>query len=336
MRAGRIALILIAAGLAAAAWWWWRAPSVQTGEATRGPAVQAVYATGVVEPVNWAKVTPLVRGRIATMCSCEGDRVAAGDELARLDDREARAQIAELEARARFLAADVERYRALVDRRVVSAQVFERTESEYRQVRAAIAAARERLGHLVLRAPLDGVVLRKDGEVGEVAEQGDVLFWIGQPSPLWIVAEVDEEDIPLVAAGQRTLIRADAFAGQTLEGTVARITPKGDPVNKNYRVRMTLPDDTPLLIGMTTELNIVVRRVEDAVLAPLDAVRDGVVWVVADGRASRRAVATGIRGETAIQVTDGLSAGERVILSPPAGLADGARVRTAGAAADSG
>jgi RND family efflux transporter MFP subunit len=327
MRAGRIAVILIAAGLAAAAWWWWRAPSVQTAEATRGPAVQAVYATGVVEPVNWAKVTPLVRGRIATMCSCEGDRVSTGDELARLDDREARAQIAELEARARFLAADVERYRALVDRRVVSAQVFERTESEYRQVRAAIAAARERLGHLVLRAPLDGVVLRKDGEVGEVAEPGDVLFWVGQPSPLWIVAEVDEEDIPLVAAGQRTLIRADAFTGQTLEGTVARITPKGDPVNKNYRVRMTLPDDTPLLIGMTTEVNIIIRSIENALLVPSSSLDKGRLWVVEDGRAVSREVKIGITGHLRTQILGGLSDDARVIADPPPGLAAGMRVR---------
>jgi membrane fusion protein (multidrug efflux system) len=328
MRIVRILILLIVAAGGAAFWWWARVPEVRVAEVGNGPAVQAVYATGVVEPVSWAKVTPLSRGRIAEICSaCEGAKVAKGDELARLDDREARAQIAELKAREKFLKAEVARYRALVERKVASSQVYERTQSEYRQVRAAIAAADQRLADLVLRAPLDGEVLRKDGEVGEVAEPGQVLFWVGQPRPLWIVAEVDEEDIPLVAVGQKTLIRADAFAQRALEGTVARITPKGDPINKNYRVRVALPDDTPLLIGMTTEINIVVRRVADTILAPADAIQNDAAFVIDGDKARRVAIKTGIRGGEKVQVLEGLKPGQAVILSPPQSLKDGARVR---------
>jgi hypothetical protein len=71
-----IVFLIVVAGGAAAGWWWWRVPEVRLAAATRGPAVQAVYATGVVEPVSWAKVTPLARGRIKEMCpSCEGAAV---------------------------------------------------------------------------------------------------------------------------------------------------------------------------------------------------------------------------------------------------------------------
>lgn len=324
-------LLLTAA--AAGGFYWLSAPVVRTAMAVRGPAVQAVYATGVVEPVNWAKVTPLLRGRIAEICACEGNDVRKGDVLARLDDREARAQLAELEARRAFLESEVERSRQLVERRVVTPQAYERTVSESGQVRAAIAAARERLNYLVLRSPLDGVVLRKDGEVGEVAEPGQVLFWVGQPTPLWIVAEVDEEDIPDVRPGQRTLIKADAFVGRTLEGSVQQITPKGDPVNKNYRVRIALPGDTPLMIGMTTELNIVIRRKEDVLLVPTDAVSSARVWLVDGDRVTPRSVTTGIRGGNRVEIVDGLTGGERIVVAPPADLADGTRVRPRPAAA---
>jgi len=326
----RVLIVLLLLALAAgggAAFWWLRIPTVILVQPTRGPAVQAVYATGVVEPERWAKVTPLVRGRIAEICSCEGKAVSQGDRLARLDDREIRAQIAELQARSKFLAAEVDRYRTLVERRAVSAQAYERAVSELGQARAAIAAAKERLNHLELRAPMDGVVLRKDGEVGEVAELGQVLFWVGQERPLLVVAEVDEEDIPLVRPGQTVLIKADAFPMRELAGSVARITPKGDPIAKNYRVRIALPDDTPLLVGMTTELNIVARRVENALLVPLPALVGKSVWRVVDGRARPRAVEPGIAGNEKAQILSGLAETDLVIADPPPGLSDGQRVR---------
>ena len=229
--------------------------------------------------------------------------------------------------RATFLTSELERYRQLVQRNVASAQAYERAASDVAQVKAAIAAAQERLRHLELVAPLTGIVLRKDGEVGEVVQPGDILFWIGRERPLWIVAEVDEEDIPVVQPGQKVLIKADAFPAQSLPGTVERITPKGDPINKNYRVRIALPDSTPLHIGMTTEINIVAREQQDAMLVPIEALQQNGVFVVVDGRARHRKVETGIIGNSRAQIVAGLVKDDRIITDPPAGLADGDRVR---------
>lgn len=329
MRTGalRAIIVVLLAAAAAAGWWHFSAPVVVIGTLARGPAVDAVYATGVVEPVNWAKVTPLVRGRIVEQCSCEGEWVRHGAVLARLNDDEQRARITELEARAQFLESDVTRYRQLLANRTISLQTFERIDSQHREVRAAIAALREKLADYTLKAPMDGQVLRQDGEVGEVVEPGDVLFWVGQPRPLWIETDVDEEDIPRVRPGQKALIKADAFAGSVLAGTVQQITPKGDPVAKSFRARIALPDDTPLLIGMTTEINIVVRTIEDALLLPAEAVVEGRVFVLDGDVVRERRPAFGIRGPERVQITAGLDGGERVVLLPPAGLADGARVR---------
>lgn len=294
---------------------------------TRGTAVEAVYATGVVEPVHWAKVTPLVRGQIVDICRCEGATVQKGAVLAKLDDREAQAQLAELQARERFLAQEVDRYRQLLERSTASQQAYERVASDRAQAAAAIAAARERLGWYTLRAPIDGQVLWRDGEIGEVAEPGRVLFWVGPPKPLWILAEIDEEDIPRVQAGMRALLRADAFAGRTLEGEVRQITPKGDPVNKTYRVYIGLPPDTPLMIGMTAEINVVVRTVENALLAPARALAGGRVFVLREGKVEARAATVGVSGPERVELLSGATEGERLVLDPPAGLRDGARVR---------
>ncbi|MBI2978666.1 MAG: efflux RND transporter periplasmic adaptor subunit [Rhodospirillales bacterium] len=317
----------------------WRssAPSVAVGAPKRGPAVEAVYATGVVEPVVWAKVASLVRGRIVSHCACEGRAVKAGDVLARLDEKEQAARVRELEARQTFLRQEQERYKKLVQSQTTSIKEYERTVSELAQNERtvselaqnheAIAAARERLIDYTVRAPIDGVVLRRDGEIGEIAEVGQALFWVGQPAPLWITAEVDEEDIPRVKEGQRTLIKADAFPGRELAGRVERITPKGDPILKSYRVRVALPAETPLMIGMTTEINVVVREVKDTLLLPIDAIHGGFAFVLAGDRARAVKVTTGIRGQAFIQVTGGLNADARVILDAPPTLKDGERVR---------
>jgi len=320
---GIVVLLLAGSGTA----WYASAPLVEVTRPVRGPAVHAVFATGNVEPVTWAKVTPMVRGRIEEQCRCEGEPVDKGTVLARLENREARAEVRELEARAKFLKEEVVRYRSLLSRSVVSTASYDRILSDYMQVTAAVSAARERLAHFTLEAPLDGIVLRRDGEVGEVVAPGDVIFWVGQPRPLWIVAEVDEEDIPSVKQGQRTLIKSDAFPGRVLEGTVDRITPKGDPINKSYRVRVLLPADSPLLIGMTTEINVIVGETTDALLVPASAIDRDRLWVVEEGRAKAKPIRIGIRGQERAEVLKGIAEDAEIITDPPPELEEGARVR---------
>jgi RND family efflux transporter MFP subunit len=143
---------------------------------------------------------------------------------------------------------------------------------------------------------------------------------------LQVVAEVNEEDIPRVAVGQSALFRTDAFVNRRLEGRVREITPMGDPVAKTYRVKISLPDDTPLKPGMSVEVNIVTRQKENALLVPADAVQGGSVFVLDGAAARKREVAVGIRGTRATEIESGLVEGERVIAPLPTGLADGQRV----------
>lgn len=301
--------------------------SVSVVAVTRGTAVEAVYATGVVEPVYWSKVAPTIVGRIAQVLARDGNKVRKGQVLLRLDDRKPQAELARLMAKLKFTAEELERYTELSRRRIASRQAYERARSDHIQALSAVAGARQQLTDYVLTAPLDGTVLRQDGEVGETVAAGHILFWVGKQTPLRIVAEVDEEDIPTVRIGQRALLTADAFGTRVFEGAVKEITPKGDPVNKTYRVRIAVPDNTPLRIGMTTEVNIVVHKVERALLIPFTALRKGVVFVVENGRARRRPVIPGIVGERSAQIKDGLALGEIVVVAPPPGLKDGDRVR---------
>ena len=113
--------------------------------------------------------------------------------------------------------------------------------------------------------------------MGDFIPVNQPVFYLAKAGvPLRISADVDEEDIPLVKVGQKVLIRSDAFPSRVFTGEVLEITPKGDPVARSYRVRIELPADTALMIGMTAETNIVTAEKQDALLVPASAVSGGI------------------------------------------------------------
>ncbi|MGN6583106.1 MAG: efflux RND transporter periplasmic adaptor subunit, partial [Rhizobiaceae bacterium] len=276
-------LVLVAAAAGAYARFG-RGPVVTAVPVARGTAADIVYATGGVEPVTWAKVASLVRGRIVYICHCEGEAVKKGAVLAQLDDSQARAALNELKAREEFLKNEMTRVSALIAKGAATTQAYERASMDLGQVQGLISVQNERIGEYTIGSPMDGLILRRDGETGEIAEVGQVLFRVGVPKPLQVVAEVNEEDIPRVAIGQTVLFRTDAFPGRRLEGRVGEITPMGDVNAKTFRVKMALPDDTPLKPGMSVEANIVAREKANALLVPADAVQGNAVFVVDGSR----------------------------------------------------
>ena len=325
-----LALILL---LAAGGWWYFgRGPLVTAASASRGTAVEIVYATGGVEPVRWAKVASVVRDRIVEICDCEGKAVKKGDVLALLDDRQARAGLKELKAREDFLQREMSRVSELITRGAATTQAHERAAMDLRTVQGLISVQTEKIADYTIVAPMDGVVLRRDGEIGEIAEVGQILYRVGVPKPLQVVAEVNEEDIPRVVLGQTALFRTDAFPGQRLEGKVREITPMGDIAAKTFRVKMLLPDASPLKPGMSVEANIVTREKPNALLIPADALQGNTVFVLDGSSARKREVAIGIRGTREVEVLSGLAEGERVASPAPTDLKDGDRVRVTAAA----
>ncbi|MDB5543514.1 MAG: transporter [Hyphomicrobiales bacterium] len=325
-----VVILVLAAGAAAyVAWGRFGAPTAASVHPVRGTAAEVVYATGTVEPEKWAKVIALQRKRITSLCDCEGKFVHKGDALGQLDDAEARNLLRELEARRARLAGDVDRTRGLVARSFATQTALDQLVTQLSEYDARIAAQQDRIADLVLRAPMDGVVLRKDGEVGEIANIGanDVIFWVGQPKPLRIVADVNEEDIPRVRTRQAVLIRSEGFKDAPLSAKVGEITPKGDPATKTFRVYLALPDDTPLQIGMSVEANIITREKDNALLLPAEAINGDAVFRIVGERLVRTRVRTGIRGSRMIEIVEGVSEQDLVASPTETSFRDGMRVR---------
>jgi RND family efflux transporter MFP subunit len=272
-------------------------------------------------------VAPRNSARLLELLVDEGSEVKKDQLLAQLEDSDLLSTVTELQARAEFAERDFRRLKPLAARGVISKQERDRAEAEMQAAEAAVARAQSQADYMRLTAPADGRVIRRDGEIGELISANQALFWISCCAPLRISAEVDEEDISLVQAGQRTVIRADAFPGQTFNGVVQSITPKGDAIARSFRVRIGFDEGAPLMIGMTTEVNVVVRDTAQALLIPTEAVVGDTVSIVEGDRVLLKQVTIGARGREATEILTGIAEDALVVHHPDQAPKGGEPVR---------
>lgn len=327
-RSAALVLVSLIALAGVAGWFLMHRPrQVDVLRVVRGPATELVYATGFVEAEHPVAVSSRLTAPVESVLVEEGDRVTRGQPLVRLDASEQRALIeqARAEARARTLAED--RISALYAKGWVTKAAHDETLAAAASARALLAAGEARLDQLTLRSGIDGIVLRREVEPGDLAMPGRTLLELGDPAQARVNATVDERDITRVLTGQRALLSSSAIGPEPIEGRVVEITPAGDPSQRAFRVRIAFDQAASLPFGLTLEVNILTTRRDNAVLAPASAVADGAAWVVSDGRVTRRRVRTGIAGDEKIEILSGLAAGDFVVGDPPADLAEGERVR---------
>jgi RND family efflux transporter MFP subunit len=331
LSAPRVRWFALGAALAviAAVFFLLRPPEVSVAEATRGEAVDVVYATGVVDYVRQARIAPIVTAPIQRVLVAEGQRVRRGALLAQLEDGPARGTSLQLDAQASTARLAARRVQTLFERGFASRAAWDEARGQRDAAVAAAQSAQARLADYAITAPFAGTILRRDAEPGDLATPSRPLFLVADESSLRITADLDERDIARVNEGQDALVRADAFPGQTFQARVSELTPQGDSATRVFRVRLALPAEAPLRAGMTVEANIIAARRENAILVPASAVREDVAWVVENSRIARRAITRGAAGENRVEILTGVEAGESVVANPPEGLRDGQRVRVA-------
>lgn len=305
-----------------------RAEKIEVARPQRGPAVQAVYATGTVEPSVMIPIAPRQTAQLVALLADEGMKVKKGDLLAQLEDTNLRKGVDELRAKFALTEKEYMRKAELFKRKATSAQDLDQAQAARDSALASVERAEAELSYLQLIAPEDGIVIRRDGEPGETIAINQPVLWMSCCKPLRIASEVDEEDISLVSTGQEVLISADAFPGKTFKGKVLSITPKGDPVARSYRVRIGLDGETPLMIGMTSETNIVTRKADNALLVPSGAVSGKKVWTIDKGKLHAVDVEIGARSPEATEILRGLDEKAIVVVNGSQELTEGGRPAT--------
>ncbi len=303
-------------------------PEVAVVHPVRGQVIEAVYATGAVEADPIIRIATERAARLTSLMADEGAAVKKGQTLALLDDSELQASLQEMQIRQKNAENNYSRLSKLFPHGSVSKEQLDQANTDAKAAQAVTQQIQSQLSKLTILSPIDGEVIQRDGEIGEYLPVNQTLFYLRQNNtPLRMTVDVDEEDIPKVKIGQTVLITADAFAGKVMEGKVRDITFRGDPVTRSYRVRVSLPADSPLLIGMTAECNIIIAKRDHVVLVPNSAVSNQIIWLVRNGEAHKQDIKTGIRNGDKTEITTGISEHDEIIVTPPEELNEGQKIR---------
>ncbi|WP_425257203.1 efflux RND transporter periplasmic adaptor subunit [Rubrivivax sp. RP6-9] len=279
----------------------------------------------------------------AALAQADAVLLAAQAELQRTQDLVARGFLSPARLDEARRAADV----AAAQRNSAQAQLAANAEqgSDTVQAQAQLATARAatqvaaaRLSQAVLRAPAAGQVLLRAVEPGQIVQPGKLLLTLALTAPPELLAQVDERELEQLRAGQVASVVADAYPGRRFAARVLRIAPLVDA--QRGAVEVTLAPQPPvpefLREDMTLSVEVETARRDRALVLPLSALRSGdTVLVLQDGRAVARPLRLGLRTLQAVEVLDGLAAGDVVLVD--AAATDGSRARpdfaTAAAAA---
>lgn len=199
------------------------------------------------------------------------------------------------------------------------------------QARAARDLTRARLEQTRILAPSDGVILTKLAEPGDVVTVGRKLFDMAVAGERQIVLDVDEKNLGRLALNQTALALADAYPAQPFAARLFYIAPGVDAAKGSVEVKLVIPQPPAFVKpDMTVSVEIETARKTGVLTLPDRLVRDAssAAWVLVaeQGRAVKRAVKPGVRGQGRVEIAAGLKAGDRVI-APEAGVKEGARVR---------
>jgi len=296
---------------------------VQTVESKPRATTEEVVGT-VCAKVH-ATLEAKVSGRIEKLPVVLGQKVKAGELLARLDAAEIKARLEQAQAALEQAERDWKRAAALFAQQAVTRSEYDGAESRHSVAKAAVAEAQAMMGYLEVRAPYDGVVTKKWAEAGDLAMPGKPLIEIQDPSALQLEADVPEAIASRVKLDARLKLRVDVVSGE-LTGTVCELAPTADSASRTFRVKLDLPPAAGLMPGQFARLLVPIGESHSLCVPPSAVVQRGqleIVFVVANQRAQLHLVKTGKRVGNEVDVVSGLDAGDAVVIDGAAQLTDG-------------
>ncbi len=319
---------------------------VAVGNVRHSECNQTIFVSGsVVSPDAPSTLTFLVPGKVLFVGPREGDYVKRGQRMAEVDPLDYRLKVsaaaATLEqAKVGLRRAEEEygRMKFLYDSKSLAPNDFEKFKAtldgageQVRQATANEGLARKQLSDAMLVAPIDGYVDMRGIEPGETASPGRPVFRIVRLDPVEVNVGVPETDVHRVRVGQKVLVTLPALPGQSFEGAIRIINVSADQGTRTYMARITVPNQKHVLkIGMVAEARIAGDQKMSVMCVPVEAiVRDaqGATMVFAyfpeQQRAYSKRVKTGQLCGTEVEIKDGLSGSESVVIAGQDRLRDG-------------
>ena len=288
-------------------------------------------ALGTAGANEAVEITSKSSNMVTTVRFRDGERVQKGQILVELDGAQARADLAAAEAARADSASQVKRAKELLSTRVVSEAQYEQLEATMKANDARVDAARSRVADTVIRAPFSGRVGLRRVSVGSLVNPGTTITTLDDSSIIKVDFAVPEAFLGSLREGLKIFATAAAFPDREFGGTVTGVDSRVDSVSRSVIVRAAVPNpDGALKPGMF--LNVRLARDErDAMMIPEAALMPEqsrqFLYVVEDGRATRREVRIGRREPGRVEVVAGLKEGERVVVEGTQKVREGGAVR---------
>jgi len=305
--------------------------SVAVEPVTPGTAVQRYSTTATLEAENQAEIQARVGGVVAKLLVEEGDEVREGQELLTLDDAETALRLQQAQVDLEKKKTIFDRQKRSFDQQVIPEADFEIAKTDYEAAKTAVDLAQHQLSYAHVAAPFRGTVTRRLVNVGQTVNVGNGLFELANFHPLLARIHVPAKEMGTLAQGQQADLVLDSN-GSTLTGVVTLVSPIVDASTGTVKVTVgvhSYPAGTRP--GDFVHVNVTTAHHEDALRVPNLAVFEDrgerIVYVAQDTVAVRRPVQIGFIDETHTEITDGLTAGEKVIVKGQRALKDGGRIK---------
>jgi RND family efflux transporter MFP subunit len=326
---------------------------------TPGRSSAVLTASGYIVAQREASVSSKGTGVLVYLGVVEGDKVKQGQIIARLDDRDIVAQLDEAksslqlyEAQLNEIQNNYNREKELFSRGLSSQQTLDQAETAYKSLlanidiaNARIRAAEVALENMIIRAPFDGTVLTKNAEVGEIVApfgasttSRAAVVTIADMNSLMVETDVSESNIEKIKQELDCEIVLDANPGKSYQGYVFKIVPTADRSKATVLVKVAFRSyDSSVLPEMSAKVSFLSEKSKEeedmtpVLTAPLSAVEDidgkKIVYVVVDDAAVQKEITTGRLFGSYVEITSGLSEGEKVIDNLNEKIKDGIQVK---------
>lgn len=287
--------------------------------AVEQPVEERVAVVGTLAANEFVDIRSEMDGAIEEIGFEEGQHVAAGDVLFRIDRIKLEASLAETEANLKLAETTLERYAALAESRAVSKQEVDQARAAFEARRASVQLMRAQWQDATVVAPFSGIVGVRLISLGQYVTKGQALTSVVDTDTMKAEFSIPERFLSQVAAGQAIEVQLAAYPGERFHGIVYFIDPRVSAETRTVLVKARLPNpDGRLRAGMFANLDLVLRMRKRAVVIPESALllegSQALVFVVADGKAQPRPVRLGVRLAGVVEIREGLLAGEVVLI----------------------
>lgn len=308
---------------------------------------------GKPEKLNWQKTVTAVgslrsdesvivraeqSGRITALNFIEGQPVRKGQMLVQLDDSVARAELEQARANQKLGKAKFDRAAELKERNFISGQAKDEAENVMRVADAAVSLADAKLAKLTIKAPFSGTVGLRTASLGDYVKDGQDIVNLEKTDPIKVDFKVPEIFQSKIAVGQALSVALDALPGKPFTGKVYAVNPQLDTAGRAVVLRAQMDNRTGVLKpGMFARVRLTLTDTGETVVVPEQSVamqgEDQIMFKVVDGRAMRTKVEVGQRRDGKVEIVDGVSGNDTIVVAGWQRLRDGAAVRSSSGAA---